>query len=226
VYIYLVILHLPPTNKLSSSFQKRLTQQSLISSYLATVLQRDWNSLAVWDSSRMDCTVLLTYGKEKDGYFNSPKFIIQFQKALQIGAIKRPNCKVVHLIDHSGCHDAKAKDALNVNKMTVHNNCKSQPMMRSTFFGPKRTPQEISKKGLVTVLLKRNKNPFLANLKPKPKKDLISMLLEEPDFVKSEKTNLIGEVLTSQNTQLKRHDTFLWGVKFHPELMFIAKVVP
>jgi hypothetical protein len=55
-----------------------------------------------WDPLRMDSTIQLTYGKGKDGYFDSEKFIVQFQKALQIGAIKRPNCQIVHLIDHSG----------------------------------------------------------------------------------------------------------------------------
>jgi hypothetical protein len=178
----------------------------------------------VWDPARMDCTIQLTYGKGKDGYFDSAKFMHQFEKALQIGAIKRPNCQIVHLIDNSGCHDAKSLDALDATKMTVTDNCRSQPHMRSTFFGPDRTPQEIGKKGLVTVLLERGKNPFiLETRKPKLKADLVAMLLEEPDFALSAKTNLIDEVLASHNILLNRQDILLIGVKYHPELMFIEQ---
>jgi hypothetical protein len=177
-----------------------------------------------WDPCRMDSTILLTYGKGKDGYFDSAKFIDQFKRALLIGSIKRPNCKIFHLIDHSGCHDAKAKDALDVHKMTVSDNCKSQPSMRETFFGPDKTPQLIGKKGLVTILLERNKNPFKpGTTKPKSKSELINMLLEESDFAESDQTNLIDEVLNSFNNQQRRQDTVLWGVKYHPELMYIEQ---
>jgi hypothetical protein len=178
----------------------------------------------LWDPVRMDSTILLTYGKGKDGYFDSAKFIGQFKRALQIGAIKRPNCQIIHLIDHSGCHDAKAKDALDVHKMTVGDNCKTQPNMRSTFFGEEKTPQQIGKKGLVTVLLERKKNPFkLDTTKPKSKQELIAMLLEEPDFAASSQTNLIDEVLSLHNSHWGRNDGVLWGVKYHPELMFIEQ---
>jgi hypothetical protein len=96
--------------------------------------------------------------------------------------------------------------------------------MKSTFYGPENTPQEIGKKGLVTVLLERGKDPYiLGTRKLKVKADLVAMLLEELDFKNSAKTNLIDEILNSHNTLLTRQDVLLWGVKFHPELMFIEQ---
>jgi hypothetical protein len=177
-----------------------------------------------WDPNRMDSTVLLTYGKGKDGYFDSLKFKDQFQRALEIGAIKRPSCDIIHLIDHSGCHDAKSKDALDATKMTLSNDCKSQPSMRSTVFGPEQTPQNIGKKGLVTVLLERNISPYQpGTTKLKLKEQLVQLLLEEPDFAASGQICLIDEILSAHNILHGRNDRILWGVKYHPELMFIEQ---
>jgi hypothetical protein len=177
-----------------------------------------------WDQNRMDCTVLLTYGKNKDGYFDNLKFKDQFQKALEIGAIKRPNCQIIHLIDHSGCHDAKARDSLDAVKMTLSDGCKSQPSMRSTVFGPDETPQDIGKKGLVTVLLERNISPYHpGTTKLKKRDELVEILLREPDFAAAGQIGLIDELLSEHNSLLGRNDSLLWGVKYHPELMYIEQ---
>jgi hypothetical protein len=177
-----------------------------------------------WDPNRMDCTVLLTYGKNNDGYFDSLKFKDQFKKALQIGAIKRPNCQIIHLIDHSGCHDAKASDSLDATKMTLSDGCKSQPSMRSTVFGPDEISQDIGKKGLVSVLLERNISPYHPGTKKiKLRTELIQMLLAEPDFSASQKIGVIDELIMEHNFLLGRKDALLWGVKYHPELMYIEQ---
>jgi hypothetical protein len=177
-----------------------------------------------WDPKRMDSTLLLTYGKNNDGYFDSLKFKDQFKKVLQIGAIKRPNCQIIHLIDHSGCHDAKASDSLDATKMTITDGCKSQPSMKSTVFGPDEISQDIGKKGLVSVLLERNISPYHPGTKKiKLRTELIQMLLEEPDFAASEKIGLIDELIMEHNSLLGRKDALLWGVKYHPELMYIEQ---
>ena len=61
---------------------------------------------------------MLEYCAEKEGYWNSEKFMKNVQDAAQIAMWKYPSdkCEVIFIFDQSSCHRA---DALNVKVMNA-----------------------------------------------------------------------------------------------------------
>ena len=80
--------------------------------------------------------VLLKYGVESEGYWNSNKFITQVGDVIKIVKIKYPLefYDVFWFFDQSSGHTAFADDALNVKKMNVKPGG-AQPKMRDTIWG-------------------------------------------------------------------------------------------
>lgn len=77
--------------------------------------------------------VLLEYGAEKDGYWNSKRFLANVKDAMKIAEYKYPPQKntLVFIFDQSSCHRAYAENALNVTRMNVRPGGK-QPCMQNT----------------------------------------------------------------------------------------------
>ena len=79
--------------------------------------------------------ILLEYGAEKEGYWNSERFIANVKDAVAIAEYKYPSRRntVVFKFDQSSCHKAFSDDALNVSRMNVHPGGK-QPCLRDTMW--------------------------------------------------------------------------------------------
>lgn len=79
---------------------------------------------------------MMEYGKNKEGYFESKKFLEQVRGALQIASYLWPDHEHVWVFDHSGVHKRMSDDALNTNKMNLSDGGK-QTRMHSTVFDGK-----------------------------------------------------------------------------------------
>ena len=77
---------------------------------------------------------ILRYGENRDGYWNSEKFILQFRSAVEIASVKYPISEydILWIFDQSSNHTIKSNDALNANRMIVKPGGKNTPIMRDT----------------------------------------------------------------------------------------------
>ena len=85
----------------------------------------------IWIEAR----AYLEYGENREGYWNSEKFMNQIKMAVKISEIKYPKCdnwRHVWIFDHSSCHAAMPDDALDVSEMNVSQGWK-QRIMRDGF---------------------------------------------------------------------------------------------
>ena len=80
--------------------------------------------------------VLFKYGAEKEGYWNSNRFMANIKNAVAMAEFKYPPEKntLVFIFDQSSCHKAYAENALNVTRMNVRPRGK-QPCMQDTVWG-------------------------------------------------------------------------------------------
>ena len=159
--------------------------------------------------------VLLKYGAEGEGYWNSEKFIAQVENVVKIVKVKYPreSYDVIWLFDHSSGHTAFADDALNVNKMNVRPGG-AQPKMRDTTWRGRVQKMVLSDgtpKGMKQVLIERGIN--VTKMKAEQMREVLQ---EMPDF-KYEKTK-VETLLHSNNFQ----GYFI--PKFHCELNPIERV--
>jgi hypothetical protein len=101
----------------------------------------------------MRADVMLEYGKNKEGYFNAALFGVHFDLAARVAVAKFPFCKIVFMLDNSGCHDARRPDGLDANNICLSDDKKSTHNMRDTTYidnnGVTR-PQTMGKKGALT----------------------------------------------------------------------------
>ena len=159
--------------------------------------------------------VLLKYGTDGEGYWNSDKFISQVKDTIKIVKVKYPRemYDVIWLFDHSSGHTAFADDALNATKMNVRPGGE-QPKMHSTIWRGREQKMVFDNgtpKGMKQVLFERGINTT------KMKADEMREILQNmPDF-KYEKTK-VEKLLNSNNFQ----SYFI--PKFHCELNPIERV--
>ena len=80
--------------------------------------------------------VILRYGENRDGYWNSSKFISQFSDAVKIASFKYPCSRydILWIFDQSSNHTIQSPDALNVKRMNVGPGGKNTPVMRDTMW--------------------------------------------------------------------------------------------
>ena len=159
--------------------------------------------------------VLLKYGAEGKGYWNSDKFIVQVEHVIKIVKVKYPRelYDVIWLFDHSSGHTAFADDALNVNRMNVRSGG-AQPKMRDTMWMgrvQKMVLPDGTPKGMKKVLIERG-----INVTKMIAEQMRNELQKMPDF-KYEKTRL--ETLLHSNN-FKGY----FIPKFHCELNPIERV--
>ena len=89
------------------------------------------NASRTMPSIKKEARIILEYGENKEGYFNSEKFMAQMEDAVNIAKVKYPKedeFTVFWVFDQSLCHTAYAMDALIVTNMNVKPGGK-QPMM-------------------------------------------------------------------------------------------------
>ena len=86
-----------------------------------------------WYQCAQTARVLLEYGADKEGYWNSEQFMANVADAVAIAEFKYPPQKntIVFIFDQSSCHKAYTEDALNTSRMNVHPGG-IQPCMRGT----------------------------------------------------------------------------------------------
>jgi len=79
--------------------------------------------------------VLIKYGVESKGYWNSEKFIKQVEDTIKIVNVKYPKdyYNVFWFFDHSSGHTAFANDALDVNKRNIRPGG-TQPRIRDIYY--------------------------------------------------------------------------------------------
>ena len=159
--------------------------------------------------------VLLKYGAEGEGYWNSDKFIAQVKDTVKIVKVKYPRVMydIIWLFDHSSGHTAFADDALNVNKMNVRPGG-AQPKMHNTIWGgreQKMVFDDGTPKGMKQVLFERGVNT--TKMKAEQMREILQNM---PDF-KYEKTRV--------ETLLHSHNFKSYFIpKFHCELNPIERV--
>ena len=154
--------------------------------------------------------VFLEYGENKEGYWNSDKFLAQIKDAAKIVDVKYPRekgYKVTWIFDHSSCHGAYADDALNAYKMNAKPGGK-QPRMRNTVWQGRVQTMVFSigvPKGLMQVLKERGVDTRRMKLE-----DMRRELASYSDFI-NEKTR-IAHFLNNCGR------TYIMLPKFHCEL--------
>ena len=83
----------------------------------------EWRMVARHNDPTFPVTArsLLEYGADKEGYWNSEKFMANVEDAAKIANFKYPadKCKVLFIFDQSNCHHVFAEDALNAKVMNV-----------------------------------------------------------------------------------------------------------
>ena len=159
--------------------------------------------------------VLLEYGAEKEGYWNSERFMKNMEDAVKIAEFKYPPHRntIVFIFDQSSCHKAYAEDALNASCMNMRPGGK-QPCMRNTIWSgrvQKMVNDEGILKGMKAILEERGINT--SRMKAD---DMRTVLSFHDDFV-NEKT-IVEHFITD-----KSH-TCLFLPKFHCELNPIERV--
>ena len=89
----------------------------------------------IWIEAR----AYLEYGENREGYWNSKKFMKQIKMAVKIEEIKYPKCdnwRHLWIFDHSSCNVAMPDDALDVSEMNINPGGK-QGIMRDRFWNDK-----------------------------------------------------------------------------------------
>jgi len=165
----------------------------------------------------MEARASLEYGENREGYWNSERFMNQIKMAAKIAEIKYPkedNWKHVWVFDHSSCHAAMPDDALDVSKMNVNPGGKQRVMRMGSFDGK---PQSMNfaigiPKGLRQVLTERGVDTTGMN-----GDEMREVLGRYPDF--RDEKSLIERFLQEE---MKHIPYFL--PKFHPELNPIERV--
>ena len=168
-------------------------------------------------SAKMYARQLLKFGKNKEGYWTSDKFISQIHSAVEIANIKYPKSsgyKIVWMFDHSSCHSAMAEDSLDVNHMNV-NPGGEQRIMRDGWWGGK--PQKMTDAHGVPKGLKRVHAERGINTAQLHQPEMREILVNHPDF-KYEKSR-IERLLTEEYG----HIVYMIP-KFHCELNPIERV--
>ena len=159
--------------------------------------------------------VLLEYGAEKEGYWNSDRFMANIKNAVAIAEFKYPPEKntLVFIFDQSSCHKAYAENALNVSRMNVRPGGK-QPCMRDTVWAGRAQKLVDDKgvpKGMKQILEERG-----INTERMKAEDMRTVLSFHDDF-QSEKT-LVDKYISDKGHRC----VFL--PKFHCELNPIERV--
>eukprot|EP00734_Pompholyxophrys_sp_LG126_P000255 Pompholyxophrys_sp_v1_NODE_73_length_2430_cov_9.351579.p1 type:complete len:590 gc:universal NODE_73_length_2430_cov_9.351579:2280-511(-) len=95
-----------------------------------------------------DADVYIEVGKNKDGHWDSERFINQMKDSIDILEYLYPDVEAVFLLDHSGGHTKKPDDGLNAHVMNVNPGGK-QPVLRNTTWNGQ--PQVIGNRGLKAV---------------------------------------------------------------------------
>lgn len=152
-----------------------------------------------------EARVLLEYGADREGYWNSEKFMVNIENAARIAEYKYPSDRytIVWLFDQSSCHKAYAEDALN-SRVNV-NPGGQQPVMHDTMWAgaiQKLVDENGVPKGMKRVLQERGINTatLVAD-------DMRTILANHEDF-RTEKT-LVEHFLINRG-----HKVFLI-TKFH-----------
>ena len=165
----------------------------------------------------MEARTLLEYGENREGYWNSERFMNQIKMAVKIAEIKYPKCdnwRHVWTFDHSSCHAAMPDDALDVNKMNVNPGGK-QKVTRDGLYNGKVQHMNYAigiPKGLRVVLEERG-----INTQGMVGDEMREISGSHADF-KNEKS-LIERFLVEE----KKHIVYFLP-KFHPELNPIERV--
>ena len=167
----------------------------------------------IWIEAR----AFLEYGENREGYWNSEKFMDQIKMAVRIAEVKYPKCdnwRHVWIFDHSSCHSAMPDDGLDVSKMNVNPGGK-QRVMRDGFWDGKIQRMNYAigiPKGLRVALEERGINTHGMN------GDQMREILRGHEDFKNEKS-LIERFLVEE----KKHIVYFLP-KFHPELNPIERV--
>ena len=165
----------------------------------------------------IDARTFLEYGENREGYWNSERFMDQIKMAVRIAEIKYPksdNWRQVWIFDHSSCHSAMPDDALDVRKMNVNPGSK-QRVMRDGFWSGKVQRMNYAigiPKGLRVILEERGVDTQGMN------GDQMREILGGHEDFRNEKS-LIERFLTEE----KKHIVYFLP-KFHPELNPIERV--
>ena len=155
------------------------------------------------------------FGENRDGYWNSEKFIEHVRNAVEIAEKKYPSDQftLLWIFDNSSNHASKGKDALIASRMN-RGSGRKQPVMRDTVFNGKPFKMVLPNgepKGLKMVLEERG-----VDCKGLLRKDVISILEKHSDFANEK--SMIEKLLES------RGHTCLFLPKFHCELNPIERV--
>ena len=159
--------------------------------------------------------VLLEYGAEKEGYWNSERFINNVKDALKIAEFKYPARRntLVFVFDQSSCHKAFAEDALNASRMNMRPGGK-QPCMRDTVWAgrvQRMVDDDGVPKGMKAVLEECG-----VNTEQMRADDMRTVLSFHDDFF-NEKT-IVEKLITDKGHKC------LYLPKFHCELNPIERV--
>ena len=112
---------------------------------------------------KKEARVLLEYGENCEGYWNSAKFLKQIADAVEIAEFKYPRTegyRLYWIFDHSSCHAAYPQDALNASHMNAKPGG-AQPVMHDTYYNGKLQRMVLpdgTPKGLRLVLEERGVN--------------------------------------------------------------------
>eukprot|EP00733_Pompholyxophrys_punicea_P000769 Pompholyxophrys_punicea_v1_NODE_274_length_2425_cov_15.995782.p2 type:complete len:380 gc:universal NODE_274_length_2425_cov_15.995782:1283-144(-) len=143
--------------------------------------------------------------KNKDGYWNSERFLEQMKTAISIFEELFPGAEAVILLDHSGGHTKKPEDGLNAHNMDVTSGRK-QPFIRNTIWQGQ--VQHIGQRGLKSLVQERGL--WKAGMK---QDDLIEVLNQCEDFINQK--SLVEELCETYGQWKHR---VIWIPKFHAEL--------
>ena len=186
----------------------------------------------------LQADVFLRVGKGLDGYWTAEKFHDQFEHVLLLLELRNPGEQKVFLIDNSSNHGGRGKDGLSVTDMRVNDGKKGR-VQHDTFWEDKHgvrheqrmTMENGLPKGLRTVLRERGlidvvneKTAYEIRSQDWPpdrspnklkRAELAELLAKQADF--------IGERSLIEKSCEPGDHVILWGVKCHPELMFIEQ---
>ena len=129
---------------------------------LALTDEEFWRGKLQYPNLKQAARVLLKYGAESEGYWNSDKFIAQVKDVIYIVKVKYPEqfYDVYWFFDQSSGHTAFADDALNAKKMNVKPGG-SQPKMRDTYWSgnlQRMVYRDGTPKGMKAILIERGVN--------------------------------------------------------------------
>lgn len=85
-----------------------------------------------FDAQRLRADVTLEYGKNREGYFNAKLFGVQLQHAADVATVMFPTCRVVFMLDNSGCHNARRPGGLDADEICLGDDKLSTLPMRNT----------------------------------------------------------------------------------------------